>query len=372
MQLLCPAETQLPAAECIRVAADYLTCLDIAQYMVRQPSNPVDGLPDFPAMNGHSPYASPANGREATIQPELLRPIPQGHRRVSGTDTTPVPPVLNGHVSNATLSDAATPATPENDSPQWCSAVGHAATGKSGRVIERLMVENDKLKRELELANLRAQELEKSLSVFRPQMEALRQENENLSHARSVDSSLLGRRDRKIEELKSENASRGDRMKKAESLVRQLQREVEEVKAESERKEQGLAEQTKHATVHAEILETSHRQLGAEYRARREAWERDLGELLDRREADRQRLARLDVVHEQMRSENEKTRRVQTEMRKKWEEIEMAMRRVIHESDDINEKTRKKSESLEEVLSQMRWVVELHKDGNGAAVASGG
>lgn len=37
--------------------------------------------------------------------------------------------------------------SPTNEN-QWSSAVGHATTnGKSGRVIERLMAENDRLKR---------------------------------------------------------------------------------------------------------------------------------------------------------------------------------------------------------------------------------
>ncbi|KAK3049844.1 mother-specific HO expression, partial [Teratosphaeriaceae sp. CCFEE 6253] len=75
-----------------------------------------------------------------------------------------------------------------------------------------------------------------------------------------------------------------------------------------------MLEQTKHATVHAEILETSHKQLSAEYRVRREAWEKDLTDVQDRREHDRQRMAKLDVVYEQMRQENERTRKVQAEL----------------------------------------------------------
>ncbi|KAK4560690.1 mother-specific HO expression [Recurvomyces mirabilis] len=312
-------------------------------------------------MNGLAPF--PAHTQEGTPQPELLRPIPNGVRRVS-RDLTPSRPVLNGTVSSPHTNGTVTsPSSDQGESP-WSSAIGPAASGgKSGRVIERLMAENDKLKRELEIANMKAQDLERSLSMVRPQMEALRQENENLSHAKSVDHSLLGRRDRKIEELKVENVAGGERVQKAEGLVRQLQREGEEIKGEFERREGGLLEQTKHATVHAEILETSHKQLAAEYRARREAWERDMAELQERREQDRHRLARLDVVYEQMRQENERTRKVQNELQSRWDELEDVMRDTAEQSTQVSGQVRKKSVEMDEVVNQMRWVMGLQKVG---------
>ncbi|TKA83523.1 hypothetical protein B0A55_00519 [Friedmanniomyces simplex] len=342
-----------------------------APMTLRKSSLRIEELPASNAMNGLSPHAAPSSAREASPQTELLRPIPHGMRRPS-SDATPARPALNGHHTSQSVSSPAvsSPTGTENDSPStqatWSSAVGHATTaGKSGRVIERLMAENDKLKRELELTTLRAQELEKSLSMCRPQMEALRHENENLSHARSVDSSLLGRRDRKIEDLKADNVAKTERVLIAEGLVRQLQREGEEVRGEFERREQGMFEQTKHATVHAEILETSHKQLAAEYKTRREAWEKDLTELQERREQDRQRMARLDVVYEQMRQENERTRKVQAELTARWDEMEEAMRSTLDQGEEVNERARKKSMEMEKVVDQMRWVMGVQKSGGG-------
>ncbi|KAK5717726.1 mother-specific HO expression [Elasticomyces elasticus] len=336
-----------------------------APLTLRKSSLRIEDLSLANTMNGSSPHTS----RDAPPQSELLRPIPHGMRRPSG-DATSSRPMLNGHYSAQSISGPATslPTGTENDSPSttatWSSAVGHATTaGKSGRVIERLMAENDKLKRELELTNLRAQELEKSLSMCRPQMEALRQENENLGHARGVDSSLLSRRDRKIEDLKADNVAKTERMEKAEGLVRQLQRDVEEVRGEFERREQGMLEQTKHATVHADILETSHKQLAAEYRTRREAWEHDLAELQERREQDRQRMARLDVVYEQMRQENERTRKVQEQLISRWDDMEESMRSTLEQGDDVNERARKKSMEMDKVVDQMRWVMGVQKSG---------
>jgi len=199
------------------------------------------------------------------------------------------------------------------------------------------MAENDKLKRELELSVLRAQELEKTLATYKPQMDALRTENENLSHSSNVDTNLLARRERKIDELKEQHT----------------------------REHQNMMDQTKHATVHAEILETSHKQLSAEYRARREAWERDLATLNEDRDQDRQRMARLDVVYEQMRQENERTKKVQAELMARWEEIEEAMHTSLEENESVNEKTRKKSVEMDQVVNEMRWLMGVQKSTGG-------
>ena len=135
------------------------------------------------------------------------------------------------------------------------------------------MTENDKLKREVNEQRVKCQDLEKSLQTYKPQIDALRQENDNLSHARGVDSSLLSRRDRKIEELKADLAGERQRREKAETLARERERDKDDIEEQSRRDIQQMTESTKHATLHAEILETSHKQLAAEYRARAGAWE---------------------------------------------------------------------------------------------------
>jgi hypothetical protein len=91
------------------------------------------------------------NGDSSRTSP-VRKAIPGAVRRVS--DSLDV--LANGDMPRAGA------LSPPNEN-QWSSAVGHATTnGKSGRVIERLMAENDRLKRELELQILRSQELERT------------------------------------------------------------------------------------------------------------------------------------------------------------------------------------------------------------------
>ena len=204
------------------------------------------------------------------------------------------------------------------------------------------------------------------MQTFRPQIDALRQENDNLSHARGVDSSLIARRDRKIEELKADLAAERTRREHAEDLARKREREREETEERSRRELQSLTESTKHATVHAEIMETSHRQLNAEYKARAEAWKHDLVQLADGREQDRQKLAKLDIVADQMRQELERGRRVNSDTIDCWTQLQKETNKrlsgIERETQAENERIRQLSNEMDKVVGEMRWVMGLKRN----------
>ena len=324
-------------------------------------------------MNGFQPFnTTPSSATSASPGPGLLTPIQNGARRTSAENNN-TPSRTNSLQINGTTSSpsAASPAS-ENSPAVWSSAVGPAASsGKSGRVIERLMTENDKLKRDLNAQMIKCQELEKSLQTYKPQIETLRQENDNLSHARGVDSSLISRRDRKIEELKADLVVERQRREKAETLARERERQRDEIEEQSRRDVQTLEESTKHATVHAEILETSHRQLAAEYRARAETWRKDLGSLAEGREQDRQKLARLDVVADQMRTELERSRKLNGEIVEAWQNLQgendSRLKGMEDETQQENERIRKLSMEMGKVVGEMRWVMGIRKSVQDAA-----
>lgn len=89
-------------------------------------------------------------------------------------------------------------------SSQWSSAVGRANLGKSGRVIERLMAENDMLKRDLNIERLRSEESKQAVKMAEGRMEALCGEYEGRLHDATVNKTLLKRRERQVAELKAQ------------------------------------------------------------------------------------------------------------------------------------------------------------------------
>lgn len=310
------------------------------------------------SMNGSQPANPPTSAPAPSTAPGLLSPTQNNVRKLSAE-----------YAPSPVRSDSgSSPAQGENS---WSSAVGHATTsGKSGRVIERLMTENDKLKRDLNAQMIKCQDLEKSMQTYKPQIEALRQENDNLSHARGVDSGLISRRDRKIEEMKADLAMERQWRGKAEAMARQREREKDEIEEQSRREMQNMTDSTKHATVHADILETSHKQLSAEYRARAEAWRKDMGALTAGREQDRQKLARLDVVVDQMRQELERSKKLNAELAETWEQYregnDEQLQGLVDEGQQENERTRKLSMEMDQVVNQMRWVMNVKENVRGA------
>lgn len=253
----------------------------------------------------------------------------------------------------------------ENESPQWSSAVGPATvSGKSGRVIERLMAENDRLKRDLELQLLRSQELERNLQTMRPQLEALRAENSNLSHLKSVDGSLLSRRDRKIDTLKEELLVERSRREASEAQTRRIMAEKDTLAETARRDVQQAQEEAKHSSTHATILEQSHRQLATDYRTRAERWRKDIDDIEIDKRAETQKLARLEVVAEQMRTELERSRKLHSDFCEQFEQYKHATDRWRDELEEvvISETSRSKalSDDMQTVVDKMRWVMSNH------------
>lgn len=236
------------------------------------------------------------------------------------------------------------------------------------------MAENDRLKRELSSQLQRSEELQRNLQTYKPQLETLRAENDNLKHVHGVEESLLGRRDRRIEELKAEVTAERARRESAESRCRVVEAEGAEREEERRRESRRLEEECKHASVHAGILETSHRQLRAEYEQRAVKWRADLEGVEEQRRRDRGRFERLEVVGELMRKELERNRGLTEEVVGVWERYREASEGVLgalrEEGERENERVRKLSCEMDRVVGEMRWVMGVEKvrkqGGNGS------
>ncbi|CZT17299.1 uncharacterized protein RCC_03133 [Ramularia collo-cygni] len=318
-------------------------------------------LPEVAMSGYHFSNNSSPNGKAensaTTPSNILLTPVPNGTRRTSGDVSSLSRPPNSENAPPSPVSDS-------GGSLPWSSAVGHATTGgKSGRVIEKLMTDNDRLKRELKEQIIKGEELQRSLQVTKPRIDALQAENDNLTHARGVDNALLARRDRMIAELKADLQTERKRREGFESRSQALETERDEAVEEKRRELQNLMESEKHATTHAAILETSHKQLSTTYKTRLESTRKEVAALKQHREEQEARLERLDVVSEQMRQELERAKKVQAEMLGKWGELKDAltarMQSAEMESKEEAERTRKLSTEMDTVVKQMKWAMGL-------------
>lgn len=292
----------------------------------------------------------------------------------------PNPGLTSLQTQNATTPEKAIESpSPNGDHTPWIGGTGLGSTGlgKSGRVIERLMAENDRLRREVKAEIVKREELQQNLQTQKPKLDHLQAENARLANIKTMDDNIIQRRDRKIEELRNDIEAERQKRLAFESRAQVAERRREETESTSRVELQTANEQARHASVHAEILQTSHQQLAREYRQRVSTTTQAIKDLSDERDEDRRRLAKLDVVTEQMRQETETTRRQFAELSSIWQRYRRekneqfaeyetsasAMQESASNNDDHNHRLQSE---MQQLMGRMRWLMKLDKMRNPA------
>ncbi|KAI4719475.1 hypothetical protein E4T48_04293 [Aureobasidium sp. EXF-10727] len=334
-------------------------------------------MPDFAPFDSTSPADSASHPPapelgSALSSPRKTQPLPSTNTRDSVQERLLSPKPSSNDMSTTTTLLESSPIL--SDGTPWVggTGLGNANLGKSGRVIEKLMAENDRLKREIKAEAAKREELQRTSNAQKPRLEALQAENARLSHCKAVDESVIKRRDRKIEDLKAELDIERQKRESLEHRVQEAERKMGEYQEHSNKEVQQAVEEAKHATTHASILETSHRQLSSEYRQRIAAANKQLRELSDDREEDRKRLTKLDVVNHHMRQESEKARKLYNELlaasdkyrEEKDSEVDLVLGDVKQLKGGINHrevKLERTLEEMQEVTNRMKWLMNMHK-----------
>ncbi|KAK2875165.1 hypothetical protein FQN49_001730, partial [Arthroderma sp. PD_2] len=100
---------------------------------------------------------------------------------------------------------------------EWSSAIGHAMTGKSGRVIHNLQEQITRLTRECNLHRTRAEETQRMNEILKQQLQTVTDRLRNSEQSHEASLITIARKDRKIEDLKSETQGEKNRRLKAEN-----------------------------------------------------------------------------------------------------------------------------------------------------------
>ena len=271
-------------------------------------------------------------------------------------------------LSAGMLSAPETPASESND--PWSSAVGRATTGKSGRVIERLMGDNDRLQKEIKLATVRLEEEVKRGESATAALDSLRATNENLKAIHETGRAALSRKERKIEELKADVQAERARREQAEKEMKIIGLERDEIVGSCRRELHEEKERARKSTSQYEILSSSWKSLAASYNRQIQKLKMDVKALFDARTEDQQRLARLDVVVGQLHQECEKTRRINDKMAQEFEqykrEKEESIRNIRERAERNASAHEEVSKEMAKVLGEMKYVINVKRDVKGA------
>lgn len=269
------------------------------------------------------------------------------------------------HSSQLLSSQPGTPTSEAGGIP-WSAAVGRASLGKSGRVIDRLMGDNDRLQRDKTLATAKLEEEVKKSESARSTVEALGTSNANLQSMHEIDKAALTRKDRKIEEMRTELEAERAKREKAEAEIKITRREREEAVEKYKKEALKEQEESRYASTQYDVLSKSWKSMESNYQRQTQKLRADIKSLQDSNAKDQQKLSHLEVITDQLRQEGDKAKRAKEYL---FEEFEAYKQEQTKSLSGIKERAERNDTTndeilreVESVLGQMRYVVNVQKD----------
>ncbi|KAL8768684.1 MAG: hypothetical protein Q9209_005102 [Squamulea sp. 1 TL-2023] len=323
----------------------------------------LDSIPSSPHQNGVA-----SDG--ATETPQGMSPVNENPYRPSLANSRrfhsqPFPDVHTTDPASPIPSAFGTPNSDLQDQP-WSSAVGRATIGKSGRVIERLMAENDRLRREKNLTDVKLEEEVRRGDSAKSAMEGLRATNDNLTTIHEADKSILTRRERKLEEMKSDLEVERQRREKAELETKETCRERDEAVDRLRRELRVATEQSTRATTQYDVISMSFRGLRDDQSRTTRELKAQMASLQEAMAADQQRCASMQTAMEHYRSEFERAqdanRRLQAAFETYKGEAEQELKNIRQSAQNRLEANNRKQEEMQAVTDEMRYVISIRNN----------
>lgn len=252
--------------------------------------------------------------------------------------------------------------SPPSESLQWSSAIGHASTGKSGRVIERLQAEKDKLARDQHLFKVQIEEAEKNKEIAQAQIAYLQDRNSNLEQSHEANSRQLNRRDRKIEELRTDLQKEKERTSRAENSAKGALQSEEEALTKAKRAE-AVASQSNHEY---ETIKKIRDRDKNDYQIQVNKIRENFSELLNNRKEDQKALEQLKIMAEQqkhtIRQLEEDNRKTDQKFHEYRDQVDSLFTNLRGKCGINGQQIAAALEESQGVLGKMKWVMNVHRD----------
>ena len=300
----------------------------------------------------HTHTASGENGPAGTGHGHL--PSTTGLQRTDSTAS------VANHTSPAV--PGASPAS-SNGTTGWSSAIGRANLGKSGRVIERLMGENDMLKRDVQIERLRAEESKQAVKLVEGKMDAVIGDYETKLHDAAVNKTLLKRRERQVQDLKSQIEGERKKAEKAEESEKGWRTEVDRVQREWGERVERAVEREKLMDGRNSVMASHWGDTRKEVEGRIEVMRGEIGDVERKRREDDEKFERLENVCRQQGEQLERIQREKDDIMGQFEEYKRVEAEALR---DIKEGARRREQEQEKtlvetkrVLGELRWAMQI-------------
>jgi hypothetical protein len=264
--------------------------------------------------------------------------------------------------------------TPPNgtSSPQqaWSSAVGGAALGKTSRVIDKLMNENDRLKKDLQLTKLQSEESRQQAKMIQGRIEGLNVDYEDMVHQVTVVETILKRKERQLGEFKEQIDGERRKAKAAQESERNWKDLMETMQWETKQK-------VDEAKNYAMLMEGRYNSLASHWKEQGamvdstvEKLSGEISSVVEERKQDAARMDKLQKSCEQQRHELKTLTGEKESISRKFEEYKAEQESALsviktraREQERINEQTLQESKK---VLDELKWALGVKKNVKGA------
>ncbi|KAL2862029.1 hypothetical protein BJX68DRAFT_15710 [Aspergillus pseudodeflectus] len=268
---------------------------------------------------------------------------------------------MNG-ISNPPNSDAAT--------TEWSSAVGHAATGKSGRVIHNLQEDIARLTRECSLYRSRAEETQRINEAFKTQVQNLTDRLQNFEHSHEMNLHSLSRKEKKIEELRAEIQAERERRQRAESEKERFHQLMDEAQDDFHQKSAELTEIANHSRTQYDVLAKAGQRERADQQRRLKGIREEFIALREKHEQTNSQINRLDSIMAQKDQELELALTNFEKLSKEYETYKRTHDEEVRSLIEANQQGEARFSaalaSLKETEGRMKWVMQVKREVDGA------
>ncbi|KAH7328907.1 hypothetical protein B0I35DRAFT_404200 [Stachybotrys elegans] len=253
---------------------------------------------------------------------------------------------------------------------EWDSTVGKAGLGKTGRVINKLVSDNDALKRDIKIERLLAEEAKQSAKLVEDKMERMISEYESRLLEANVTKTLLSRKERQVETLTSLVEAERKKTQIAEDRERNWRQELEKTRSES-------TIQVEEATTHAALMEGRYNAISSHWRDQGKQVKRALSEmegeiisLVMERKKDDEKIQTLRDLCDQQHTNVKQLTDEKEQIARLFEEYKATQEEALR---DIKTKAKQREEEQErllaesrEALAKLKWALNVKNNVKGA------
>ncbi|KAL2165422.1 hypothetical protein VTH06DRAFT_720 [Thermothelomyces fergusii] len=336
------------------------------------PATTSTGIPRMPSYNklklNPSDLAQSSGDvlSDGTPQPLRHKPssgdIPMRESSLNATTTTTT--AASSQPTDADgFTEASLAATEAQLSNGWDNSVGKAGLGKTGRVINRLVSDNEALKRDIQIERLRAEESRQAARLLEDKLERVISDYESRLLEANVAKTLLARKERQVEALQDAIELERRRAADAAGRERAWKDELEAARAEAKRK-------VEEATNYAALCEGRYNAISSHWKDQGEEVRRSLGRmrrevqaLVEERRRDDEKIETLRELCDQQDGNIRELRRQKEEILAQFErykaEQEEGLREIKRRAEEREREQERTLQEAREVLNKLRWALNV-------------